>query len=211
MQEHIRRSYSTAEALSHVIDRVHGSVLDYGCGTGKYRSMLLSRGTSYDGMDIDPTHATIVGDAHAAPIADASYDTVVSNQVLEHVKWPWIVASEMARVLKPGGTCIVTAPFMAPYHAHPHDYFRYTEEGMRSLLEQAGLEVELCSKYGGFFAVCGETVKQRFFSPYVKHSRLNRFLKPWVERVFFALHGLCPAGVVYCNVLCVASKPLPPA
>lgn len=207
MEAAIRRCYSTSEALARVLDRVHGAVLDYGCGTGKYKAMLLARGTSYDGMDIDPAHATIVGDAHAAPVADASYDTVVSNQMLEHVARPWVVASEMARVLKPGGTCIVTAPFMTPYHAHPHDYYRYTEEGMRALLESAGLEVETCSKYGGLFAVCGETVKQKFFSPYARHSRLNNALKPWIERIFRALHGLCPAGIVHCNVLCVARKP----
>ncbi len=206
METSIRRCYSTAEALSCVLDRVHGAVLDYGCGTAKYKAALLRHGSSYDGMDIDPAHATIVGDAHAAPVADSSYDTVVSNQVLEHVARPWVVAKEMSRVLRPGGTCIITAPFLTPYHAHPHDYFRYTEEGMRSLMESAGLTVEVCSKYGGFFAVCGETVKQRFFSPYTKHSRLNQALKPWVERVFRTLHGLCPAGIVYCNVLCVARK-----
>lgn len=99
----------------------------------------LIKDVRYAVMDpVDTYHPDIVGDIHAIPLADASYDAVFCLAVLEHVGKPWIAVSEMRRVLRPGGILVAYVPFLSPYHAMPGyygDYFRYTEDGIRSLLE----------------------------------------------------------------------------
>lgn len=194
--------------MEAVLEHVHGDVLDFGAGQQKYRSLFAVRARSYTALDIDPQPGIdIVGDVLEPPIPDASYDTVVSNQVMEHVRKPWVMVQQIARILRPGGRCILTAPFTAPFHAHPHDYFRFTEEGMRSLVEDAGLEVILCTKYGGFWAAMGEMVKQRYFSPYRAYSRLRRLLAHPVGGIFRLLDRCTTPGIIYPNILCIARKP----
>lgn len=73
----------------------------------------------------------VVGDGMALPILDGVFDGVVLDAVLEHVPDPWRLADEAFRVLKPGGFVLVHAPFLYPYHGAPHDYFRYTDAGLR--------------------------------------------------------------------------------
>ena len=80
--------------------------------------------------------------AEALSFDDASFDAVVCLQVLEHLRQPWKAVSECARVAKPGGRVILSAPFLFPHHAAPHDYFRFTHDGLRSMVEEAGLRVD---------------------------------------------------------------------
>lgn len=206
----ISRMYGTREVMESLIDYIHGDVLDFGAGSGKQKRIILTKATSYTALDIEPAPGVdIVGDVLDPPIADGTYDAIVSTQVMEHVKKPWIMAQQIARILKPGGTCIVSAPFITPYHAHPNDFFRYTEAGMRSLLEGAGLEIILCTKHGGWWACVGETVKQKYFSPYdKKKSWFRRRLSMVLEQLFRLLDRTTPPGIAYCNVVCVARKPL---
>jgi SAM-dependent methyltransferase len=62
---------------------------------------------------------------------DASFNAVVCWSVLEHVPEPHKAIAEMHRVLKPGGVIWVQLPFLFPYHADPHDYWRVTPSGLR--------------------------------------------------------------------------------
>jgi ubiquinone/menaquinone biosynthesis C-methylase UbiE len=76
--------------------------------------------------------ADLVADGHHLPFADASFDAVFSNAVLEHVERPWIVAEEIWRVLRPGGRVFVNVPFLNVIH-DVEDYFRFTDKGLRLL------------------------------------------------------------------------------
>lgn len=78
------------------------------------------------------------------PIPDAAYDIVLSGQVIEHVRKPWVWIKEVARVCKPGGLVITISPVSWPYHEAPIDCWRAYPEGMRALYEEAGLRVLLC-------------------------------------------------------------------
>ena len=75
------------------------------------------------------------------PIADGSYDVVLSGQVLEHVKKPWRWLPELARVCRPGGHVITISPVSWPYHEAPVDCWRIYPEGLRALHEEARLDV----------------------------------------------------------------------
>jgi SAM-dependent methyltransferase len=72
-------------------------------------------------------------DVHALTFADGCVGTVVAADSLEHVADPRRAMAEIARVLAPGGVCLVTTPFNFPIH-HPPDYQRFTPEGMATLL-----------------------------------------------------------------------------
>src|SRR5207247_4481189 len=104
-----------------------GRILDVGCGHQPYRSLFRGRCAGYIGCDM----YTVIGGAvtcHADKLAfnEATFEAVVCFQVLEHVQEPWLVIEECARVLKPTGVLLLTAPFIFPYHSSPDDFYRYT-------------------------------------------------------------------------------------
>lgn len=205
--QQLSRLYGTSDVLRSLAEFVSGKILDVGAGSGKNKHLLLPHGESYTGMDIAPgPHIDVVGDVHQLPFPDGSFHTVVSTQVLEHVRKPWVIAQEISRVLAKDGHAIITAPFYAPYHADPHDYFRYTEKGMASMFEDAGLEIVLCTKYGGWWACMAEALKQKHFDHYRKHTRMRRRIGRVVLPALLALDRWTPPGIAYCNVLCVAKK-----
>jgi len=74
-------------------------------------------------------------DAHNLPYPDNYFDCVAYDQVLEHVKKPWVCVDEAHRVLKPGGIIIITSPFFYQEHPHPTDYWRFTTDGLAVLVE----------------------------------------------------------------------------
>jgi SAM-dependent methyltransferase len=56
--------------------------------------------------------------------------------VMEHSRRPWLMARNIERCLKPGGTLYIEVPFNWWEHAYPDDYFRMTLSGMRSLFNE---------------------------------------------------------------------------
>jgi SAM-dependent methyltransferase len=67
------------------------------------------------------------------PFKDGVFDAVISIAVLEHVKFPWMCAKEILRVLKPGGDLIICVPFLQPLHGYPNHFFNMTQAGLQSL------------------------------------------------------------------------------
>ena len=92
-----------------------------------------------EGLDVD-----VVADAHdlLATFPAASFDAVVACSVFEHIQRPWLAASSIGKVLKPGGYVFVQTHQSYPLHAHPFDYWRFSTEGLRTLFEDADLAVE---------------------------------------------------------------------
>jgi SAM-dependent methyltransferase len=83
---------------------------------------------------------TILADnEYAYPIADNTYDIVISANVLEHVKKFWKWFEELKRIVKPGGLIITIAPVSWPYHEAPVDCWRIYPDGIRALYEDIGL------------------------------------------------------------------------
>lgn len=75
----------------------------------------------------------IVCDAHSLPFADASFDGVVAQAVLEHVVDPARCVDEIHRVLRADGLVYAETPFMQQVHAGAYDYTRFTHLGHRRL------------------------------------------------------------------------------
>jgi SAM-dependent methyltransferase len=141
--------------------RAKGELLDAGCGTQPFRTMLEEQVDRYMALDIEARSEDVdyIGDIEdMVGVATASVDTVLCSEVLEHVPHPAKAAGELARVLKPGGALIVTVPFMARLHEEPHDYFRYTRHGLRRLLVEAGFEIDDIVETGSLFSFLGHQV-----------------------------------------------------
>ena len=174
------------QTMEQVAPLARGHLLDVGCGTQPYRR-LFDHVSRYTGMDRDRTRyarADLWADALALPMRSNACDTVLCNQVLEHVPEPQQVMNEMARVLRPGGTLILTAPHIWGLHEIPHDYYRYTPYGLRHLTEKAGLSVVEIRAMAGFWVTAGAR-----FCYYLAHFDRG-ILKPIVRPAFF-LTQLC--------------------
>lgn len=137
------RSFSMNHSLSNRV------VLDVGCGTMPYRSMFVARGARYIGADIDGTPDILIDTAGTLPLADESVDFVVSFQVLEHVRNVPAYLSMVRRVLRKDGRMFLSTHGVWPYHPHPTDYWRWTRDGLRVALEDAGFRVHKMT------ALCG--------------------------------------------------------
>ena len=64
----------------------------------------------------------------------------------------------MRRILRPGGTVIVSVPHLSRLHEEPYDFYRFTRYGLRYLFEQHGFEVLEIQKKGGLFSFLGHQV-----------------------------------------------------
>jgi SAM-dependent methyltransferase len=132
-------------AMADYAPRLNGLLLDVGCGTKPYRTLFHVE--RYVGLDIDSETARRRGaadlfyDGTKFPVPDAQFDSVLCNQVLEHVFNPEQFMSELARVLKPGGQLLLTVPFVWDEHEQPCDYARYTSFGLASLLQRHGFRI----------------------------------------------------------------------
>jgi SAM-dependent methyltransferase len=99
--------------------------------------------------------AELVADGHRLPFRSSSLDAVVSTGTLEHVREPATVLDEVRRVLRDGGFVYLEVPFLQGYHADPDDYWRFTESGLRVLLQQGDFDVcESGSHMGPASGVC---------------------------------------------------------
>lgn len=148
-------------ALKKFLKPVKGLVLDVGCGDSPY-AHLLGKGCKYVGVDtrgqkeFDYNNECVVFFKGAKiPMKNNSVDAVICTEVLEHVKEPGVFISEIKRVLKKGGTGMITVPWSARYHYIPNDFYRYTPAGLEHLfggfsslkIENRGTDITaVCSK-----------------------------------------------------------------
>ena len=131
------------ESLTRAATLPRGArVLDYGCADRPYRAVF--------GPDVDYVGADIPGNPAAdvelrpdgtVPLPDASFDLVLSTQVLEHVESPTMYLSECFRLLRPGGTLVLSTHGIMYYHRDPEDYWRWTPAGLRRVVTERGFDV----------------------------------------------------------------------
>jgi len=133
--EHRVRSTTNISAWGYdarateLIDRfADGLVLDCGCGL---RPTYLPNVVNFEIVDYPTTD--VLGVGQSLPFQDDSFDAVFSFAVLEHVTDPFRCATELIRVLKPGGELFVVVPFLQPFHGYPDHYYNMTSSGLRNL------------------------------------------------------------------------------
>lgn len=94
--------------------------------------------------DVVPEYGHEIVDVRDIEV-EAAYDVILCLYVLEHVFELDRSVQSMHRALKAGGTLVIAVPHLYPYHDEPTDYWRFTEYGLRELLEsfdQTRIEVK---------------------------------------------------------------------
>ncbi|QJD80995.1 class I SAM-dependent methyltransferase [Spirosoma rhododendri] len=129
--------------LQRAMPQYSGTVIDIGCGNCPFEHLVDTNKARYIGIDVadaqkwDYTNSKIVTyDGKNIPFAAASVDHLICTEVLEHVPEPHDLIADMYRVLKPGGTGIITIPWSARFHYKPYDYHRYTPSTLEALFNQ---------------------------------------------------------------------------
>jgi SAM-dependent methyltransferase len=150
-----------------------------------------------------------IADLTAMPQVPAGrFDTAVCHQVLEHVRDPLAAARELARIVKPGGTAIVSVPHLSRRHELPHDYFRFTPEGLSALLQAAGFSDVRLVPYGSLLSFLHHQVSTLVLSPFaampVVGDVLAAIMAPVSIAVGFLDRLIDPARLAPVGVVAVA-------
>ena len=108
-----------------------------------HRSIVDGFGLSYVGLDVvsGPNVDVVMKKPYRIPLKKRSVDVVLCGQVFEHVPYFWITFLEMARVLRPRGLILLSAPSRGHRHSPPTDCWRFYPDGMLALGVFARLEV----------------------------------------------------------------------
>lgn len=139
----------------------HGKLVDIGCGVKPYETIFQPHVDNYFGVDYKPavesnygeqTTADLYADCTATGLADCSFDTLLSTQVMEHVFDTDLYVKECCRLLKKGGMGIFTVPMSWRCHAEPYDYHRFTKYSLKMIFENNGFEIVELKEIEGAFA-----------------------------------------------------------
>ena len=106
-------------------------------GTSHKEEILRFNPTAvHVGADVEPgLDVDVVVDAHRLTenFPRATFDAFIAASVFEHLRWPWLAALELNRVLKVGGIGFVQSHQSFPIHAYPADYWRFSTEAWGAL------------------------------------------------------------------------------
>ncbi|GIF72096.1 hypothetical protein Asi02nite_16140 [Asanoa siamensis] len=132
-----------------------GRALDIGAAGGGNSRVLVSHGWRTVVADLSPTAVEIarargldahVADARDLPWAAESFDLVTAFEILEHIEEDGVAAAEMFRVLRPGGTALITVPadmrLWSPHDEAVNHVRRYDRAGLTSVIAGSGLVVD---------------------------------------------------------------------
>ena len=179
------------------------AILDFGCGAGMFVGFLKERGY-VDVTGYDP----YVGQFAQAP-ADAAFDCVVANDVIEHIPAPQATVRQCVQYVKPGGLLYIGVPESAgvrmsdlePHMMRLHQPFHrviFSEETLKALGQQAGLELVRAYRRS-YLDTLTPFVNYRFLDEFNKALGydLDRALDPASARIvarrprlwFYALFG----------------------
>lgn len=204
-------------------------ILDAGCGTGLNLTILQEFGRVF-GADSSETALRFcrsrgiqnlaLSDLHDLAVADDSFDVITALDVLEHADDDVAAMHELWRVLKPGGSLLITVPaygFLWSEHDEAlHHRRRYAAYELRNKLAVAGFDVSRCTYFITllFFPIMLLRIAQNLFKDSVEPKTSHIILPEWLnsllvrmldaERLLLRVCDL-PFGV---SLVCVANKRL---
>lgn len=153
-----------------------GTVLDLGgekkFARGKFRPPVNVERWIYANMD-PKTEPDLVCEATCVPLESAQVDYVLFSEVLEHLREPEKALREVHRLLRPGGTLVLTVPFLFSVHGDPFDFQRWTPEKLRMELAAAGFTVSRVDAMGGILGVSADLFEMHCHLRFQSEGRLR--------------------------------------
>jgi SAM-dependent methyltransferase len=150
IRDHIKKSPHRTRLetlLKASLPTLHDSMLDIGSRNRRYDHLLKSRPIAVDIVEnksLDVQH----GDVTNLQFRTSTFDAVICLEVLEYVSDPRRAVNEIARVLKVGGTVVLSVPFMFKEH---EDVQRYTGGYLKELLRD--FDIKQFAAVGGSWTV----------------------------------------------------------
>jgi len=120
--------------------------------------------------------ADIFYDGKIIPFEDKFFDSILSNQVFEHVFNPNEFLREINRVTKIDGLFLITVPFVWDEHEQPYDYARYSSFGLKHILSENGFEIVEYRKSNNGFEVIIQLINDYIFKVTMTKSAYINFL-----------------------------------
>jgi SAM-dependent methyltransferase len=178
-----KRLYPPAPVLNQVIAKKrqplvneckNGLILNVGSG-----SDFIQEGVINFDLDLLPG-VDVVGNGESLPFLDETFDLIISQAVLEHVKRPKRIVNEIYRVLNHGGYVYVESPFLQEYHGFPLDFQRYTLMGLENLLSHfKKIESGVCAGPSATFGrIFREYLASFSDNPYV--HQMIKMMAGWI-------------------------------
>ena len=135
--------------LDELLTAGEGHCLDVGCGAGRHRNLIQTRGYKWLGIDRSSTAGVAQSDATALPVSEQSVAAVVMWQVMGYAEQPEAVIAEASRVLETGGAFCGSVSFLEPVHGRT--YFNLSPLILERLLRKHGfMDVEIKPGLNGF-------------------------------------------------------------
>jgi SAM-dependent methyltransferase len=205
------------DELERFLPLVRGRLLDVGCGrvphleafrplVDDHCALDLLDGPHVSRGDRPPENVKFVwASAEQIPFK-GGFDTVIALEVLEHLPHPWRLWQELARLVVPGGHVFVTCPFHYPVHEEPHDYFRFTAHGHRSLAHEAGFDVLWIRPKGGVLTLLVD-IHSKLLLWVCRRLHLPTVWIRWLQRLLYlALRRETVAATRYSPGHCLAAR-----
>ena len=147
-----------------------GNLLDLGCGKAPLYLIYKNHASNITCVDWDNS---IHGHSHLDFTMDLNeklkfdndqFDTIILSDVLEHIREPKNLMSEIFRILKNEGHLLMNIPFLYWLHEEPYDYQRFTKYALINLSKSSGFEIIALNEIGGAPEVTSDILQKSTYS-----------------------------------------------
>ncbi|MGB4268087.1 MAG: class I SAM-dependent methyltransferase [Spirochaetota bacterium] len=185
----------------------NGIVLDAGAGECQYKKYFTNH--KYIGTDLaigqdswNYNNLDVISNLEKLPFKNCTFDSILCLQVLEHVKEPQNVCNELYRVLKVNGNLYLSIPQgWCVHHQAPNDYYRFTNYGIKYILEKSKFTIDFIKPTTGYF---GYLANRLIFFPKIvfwkiKNKTIRCLLLPLELISYFIFVILLPLILNICD------------
>ncbi|MCX6796611.1 MAG: methyltransferase domain-containing protein [Candidatus Falkowbacteria bacterium] len=203
----MKKIFGTKQVIEHSLEYINGAVCDLGTDKAKYKDIIEKKAATYTYFDKTKNSNTdYFGDPSHLPFSDASFDTVISCEFMEHLEKPWLFVEEINRILKSGGICVLTTPFLYPRHnrGQDFDYYRFTHNGLASIFKQNDFTIIESAGYNKLFGTIYLMIRSEYIGE--NPGRVKSLFFDLLKKITIRFDGFNNSQNIYSNSFVIAKK-----